>query len=282
MFWSKLRNNLYDRRILKAVRAPGYVISIGNLTWGGTGKTSFVGLLAHFLITQGQRVAIVSRGYRRASRGPKLVADRSDVKCSWEESGDEAYLLANAIPEAIVVVAEERLAALSLLAPFSPDAILLDDAFQHRQIARDLDIVLIDASEDLTTQKVIPFGKLREEPGSLSRADAVVLTHADQGNPATEEWISRMVRCPIFHANYLPESDVPLGEKRIGAFCAIGAPQHFFRLLNEQGAELVAKKSFRDHHVFKREEIEEFRQEARGGIRCDDSQRCRENQSGLA
>jgi tetraacyldisaccharide 4'-kinase len=262
MFWTRLRNYLYDRSILKAVRAPGFVISVGNLTWGGTGKTSFVETLSRFLISQGLRPAIVSRGYRRTSSGPKLVADGSGLKCSWKESGDEAHLLGKAIPEAIVVVSEERSKAFSLLAPFSPDVILLDDAFQHRKLARDLDLVLVDASEDITSQKVIPFGKLREEPHSLLRADAIVLTHSNQLHPATKDWISQNVQCPVFHANYFVLDDFPLAAKKVAAFCAIGSPQHFYRLLSEQGAELVATKSFRDHHVFTREEIEEFRREA--------------------
>jgi len=262
MFWSRLRNYLYDKNVLKAVRAPGFVISVGNLTWGGTGKTSFVESLSRFLISQGDRLAIISRGYLRTSSGPKLVADGTGLKCSWKESGDEAYLLAKAIPEAIVVVSEERSDAFPLLAPFSPAVILLDDAFQHRKIARDLDLVLVDASEDITAQKVIPFGKLREEPRSLHRADAIVLTHSNQSNAATKDWISQNVQCPVFHANYLPDGDVPLAKKKVAAFCAIGSPQHFYRLLSEQGAELVATKSFRDHHVFTREEIEEFRREA--------------------
>ncbi len=262
MFWSTLRNYLYDRSILKAVRAPGFVISVGNLTWGGTGKTSIVESLSRFLISQGHRVAIVSRGYLRNSSGPKLVADGTGLKCSWQESGDEAYLLAKTIPEAIVVVSEQRADAFPLLAPYSPRVILLDDAFQHRQIARDLDLVLIDASEDITAQKMIPFGKLREEPRSLNRADAIVLTHSKQIHSATKAWISKNVECPVFHANYLPDCEVPLAGKKTGAFCAIGSPQHFYSLLTEQGAELVATKSFRDHHVFQRDEIEEFRREA--------------------
>ncbi|MCI0414848.1 tetraacyldisaccharide 4'-kinase [bacterium] len=262
MFWSRLRNYLYDRSILKSVRAPCFVISVGNLTWGGTGKTSLVETLSRFLISQGRRLAIVSRGYLRASTGPKLISDGSSLKCSWKESGDEAYLLATTVPQAIVAVAQERSDAFPILASFSPGVIVLDDAFQHRQIARDLDLVLIDASEDITAQKVIPFGKLREETRSLKRADAVVLTHSNQMHAATKEWISRNVQCPVFHANYLPNFDVPLAGKKVAAFCAIGSPQHFYRLLFEQGAELVAAKSFRDHHVFTREEIEEFRMEA--------------------
>jgi tetraacyldisaccharide 4'-kinase len=257
-----LRNYFYDKGVLKAVRAPGFVISVGNVTWGGTGKTSFVESLSRSLISQGFRVAIVSRGYRRTSNGPQLVADESGLKCSWEESGDEAHLLAKTIPEAVVAVAEERSEAFPLLAPYSPDVILLDDAFQHRKVARDVDIVLIDASEDITAQKVIPFGKLREEPDSLYRADAVILTHSNQLHPATKDWVSRNVQCPVFHANYLPDNGVPLAMKKVAAFCAIGSPQHFYRLLSEQGAELVATKSFRDHHAFTREELKQFHREA--------------------
>jgi len=260
--WSRLRNFLYDRQILKITRVPGFIISIGNLTWGGTGKTSLTLELARFFRNQNNRIAIVSRGYRRASKGLRMVSDGRDIRCNWEECGDEAYFLATSLSGVIVVVAEERLQALQFLETYSPDVILLDDAFQHRRVARDVDIVMLDASQNITSQRVIPFGSLREEPYALARADAVVLMHAGQAHPDTNRWVAENVKSRVFHANYVAENADAIRGKKVGAFCGIGAPQHFFRLLEQSGALLVATKSFGDHHRFRPQEIEKFREES--------------------
>jgi tetraacyldisaccharide 4'-kinase len=261
--WSRLRNLLYDKKILSTISIPTCVISIGNITWGGTGKTSLVKEVAQFLIRSGFRVAIVSRGYRRATSGPLLVQDGVELKCAWEQSGEEPYLLAKALPGAIVAVAEKRSEGLRMVEGLSPDVILLDDGFQHRTVERDLDIVLVDASEDITSLKTIPFGKLREGPDSLKRADAVVLSHTNEANVRTLEWIRNHVNRPVFHCNYVAVEPSMLDGKKIGAFCAIGAPDHFFSLLRKEGAELVSTKTFRDHHAFTREEIQDFCAEAK-------------------
>jgi len=262
LIWSRLRNHLYDSQIIKSVRFPGFVISIGNLTWGGTGKTALTLQLARFLIDRKYRVAIISRGYRRATKGLTIVSDGRELKCKWEESGDEPFLLASHLPEATVLVARNRIDARSYLETMRPHVILLDDAFQHRRIGRDLDILLVDASENITTQHVIPFGKLREEPRSIGRAHAVILTHQSQANPETIRWFSENVKKTVFHADYVVQDPDLICGKKIGAFCGIGAPQHFFRLLKENGAEIVATKSFPDHHRFSTREVEEFRDEA--------------------
>jgi tetraacyldisaccharide 4'-kinase len=262
LIWSRFRNSLYDRRILKSVRVPGFIISIGNITWGGTGKTSLVLQLTRYFLKERYRVAIVSRGYRRSSKGLKLVSDGTELKCTWEECGDEPFLLAAALPGAVVVVAEDRLEALQLLETILPDIILLDDAFQHRSVGRDIDIVMVDASEDITRQHVLPFGKLREEPASISRADAVILTHSQQIHPNTRRWFVQHFRKRLFHANYVAENPETIRGKNVGAFCGIGSPQHFFHLLEQNGANVVAKKSFRDHYPFSKPEIQQFREDS--------------------
>ena len=262
-FWSRLRNFLYDRKIFSTISSPVFVISVGNLTWGGTGKTSLVSEVAQFLIVSGFHVAIVSRGYRRTTKGPLLVNDGIELKCAWQESGEEAYMLATQVPRAVIAVAERRSEGFRIVEELSPDVILLDDAFQHRKVNRDLDLVLVDASEDITRLKMIPFGPLREEPGSLKRADAVVLTHAIQGNPHTLGWIRDNIDRTVFYGDYVAVEASLVYRKKIGAFCAIGAPQHFFRLLQREGAELVIKKAFRDHHAFTHQEITDFRAKAK-------------------
>lgn len=273
--WGWFRNYLYDTGVLKTIRSSGFLISVGNLTWGGTGKTSLVQLLGQFFISESMRVGIVSRGYRRITRGPIVVNDGKSIRCSWQECGDEAYLLATELPNAVVIVAEDRAEALRAIEQFGANVVLLDDAFQHRRIQRDLDIVLLDASEDIAAQRVIPFGKLRESPNGIARASVLVLTHFKQANSRTLDWVEKNVRIPVLHADYVVErgrdksrpykaeelwSDEsrPFEGRKIGAFCAIGAPHHFYELLRAEGAELVATKSFRDHHVFSRKEILDF------------------------
>jgi tetraacyldisaccharide 4'-kinase len=259
LIWSRFRNHLYDKQIIKSVRFPGFVISIGNLTWGGTGKTALTLQLASFLINQKYRVAIVSRGYRRSTRGLKVVSDGSGPECKWKECGDEPFLLASKLPGATVLVAKRRIEALSYFETARVDVILLDDAFQHRKIARDLDLVLVDASENITTQRVIPFGKLREEPQSIHRADAVILTHQSEAHPETTRWFVENTKKSVFHADYVAEDPDLIRGKKIGAFCGIGAPQHFFQMLKQNGADVVASKSFPDHHRFSTQEIEKIR-----------------------
>jgi len=258
-WWSRFRNYLYDREFLPVVHTGFFVVSIGNLTWGGTGKTALTSRLGSFLLARGYRVAILSRGYKRTSRGVQVVSDGKQMMDRWESAGEESYWLARKLPGAVVIVAENRLEALPVLRNFQPHILLLDDAFQHRRIARNLDLVLLDASENLLREGVIPFGKLREPLSSLQRADAVVLTHTRRPHKKTFEWLSHHVMPPIFQADYESVTGAASWKgKRVAAFCAIGAPHHFFDMLEQNGAELVLRKRFRDHHHYSRADLAEL------------------------
>ncbi|HSE42923.1 MAG TPA: tetraacyldisaccharide 4'-kinase [Acidobacteriota bacterium] len=259
-FWSRVRNHLYDKGLFSKIRPNEFVISIGNLTWGGTGKTALTERLAKLLISRGYKVAILSRGYSRESRGVVMVSDGKNILVSWNEAGDESYWLASKIPQASVVVAESRAEGISALEKFQADVILLDDAFQHRRIERDLDLLLIDASENLHNLHVIPFGKLREPIDSIHRADAVILTHSKHGDPQTLDFVNS-AKIPVFHANYYP-IDFPFREKKIGAFCGIASPDHFEMLLKEQGGQLVFFRKFPDHHIYSSTEVNQLQEEA--------------------
>jgi len=255
-WWSGFRNYLYDKELLPIVHSGFFVVSVGNLTWGGTGKTALTSRIGSFLLSRGYRVAVLSRGYKRASSGVQVVSDGNQVIDRWESAGEESYWLAKKLPGAVVVVAENRLEALPVLRSFQPHILLLDDAFQHRRIARNLDLVLLDASENLLSEGIIPFGKLREPLSSLQRADAVVLTHTRLPHTKTFEWLSQHVTAPIFQADYEPQAGgVSWNGKRVAAFCAIGAPHHFFDMLERNGAELVLRKRFRDHHHYSKEDM---------------------------
>lgn len=261
VWWSRIRNRLYDENYITASRPSAFVISVGNLTWGGTGKTTLVKQIAGRLISNGNSVAIVSRGYGRTSRGPLLISDGKQILAGWKEAGEEAYWLARSLPSVPVVVGEDREAAVRKLNGLDPEIIVLDDGFQHRRIARDLDLVLIDASENLVKQSVIPFGKLREPLACLGRADAILLTHCANSDPNTTSWISENLRVPVFHANY-QIVDQALAGRRIAAFCAIGAPHHFFKLLSSLDAVVVLQKAFRDHHIYAEQDLKDLESEA--------------------
>jgi tetraacyldisaccharide 4'-kinase len=256
--WSRVRNRLYDKGVLSTVRPKEFVISIGNLTWGGTGKTSLTFYLAKFLINEGFKVGILSRGYGRNSRGAVVVSDGQELKSAWRNAGDEAYLLAEKIPQATIVVAESRVEGLPVLSQFQPDVILLDDAFQHRRIERDLNLVLVDSTENILDLHVLPFGKLREPVDGLNRANAIILTHSQNANQETAKAISGF-GVPVYHANY-EVSHFEYSGKSIAAFCGLASPQHFRRLLIENGANLVLFREFPDHHVYSQAEFREFEQ----------------------
>jgi tetraacyldisaccharide 4'-kinase len=258
--WSRVRNHLYDKGVLSTVRPKEFVISIGNLTWGGTGKTSLTSYLAKFLINEGFKVGILSRGYHRNSHGAVVVSDGHQLKCAWQHAGDEPYWLAHSIRQAAVVVAESRVEGLPVLSQFQPDVILLDDAFQHRRIERDLNLVLIDSTENILDLHVLPFGKLREPVDGLNRANAIILTHSRNSNPETVKAVSGY-GVPVYHANYQAPNFEYSG-KSVAAFCGIASPQHFQRLLIDNGSKVVLFREFPDHHVYSQSELAELEQDA--------------------
>lgn len=260
---TRLRNRLFDAGIKRARRLARPVISIGNITTGGTGKTPMVRWLAERLRADGQHVAILSRGYR-ASAGT-LGDELSMLKEQLNRPNVEPVLLrANA----------DRHAAGELILHEHPeiDLFLLDDGFQHRRLARDLDIVLINACEPFGFGHVLPRGLLREPLSGLKRTGAIVLTHADQVSPARVEEITRAIRrhnpiVPIFRA--LHASDGLLGPNvefagsdfaslecvPFFAFCGIGNPDAFDRTLRRFAGTYKGHQWFGDHHAYTAEDL---------------------------
>jgi tetraacyldisaccharide 4'-kinase len=245
-----IRNRRYSGRRTAVHHANVPVISVGNLTLGGTGKTPLVKWLTRRLQDFGSRVALVSRGYG-AARG---------------EQNDEARELAQALPNVPHLQNRDRSMATHLaIEKFDPDIVLLDDGFQHRRLARDLDIVLLDALEPFGFDHVFPRGTLREPVAGLRRADFVCLSRADAISAAERETIRQRVAkiapgstwCELAHvASHLVNASgasqpLPqLIDKRVAAFCAIGNPAGFRHTLSTTGCEVVAWREFPDHHVF--------------------------------
>ncbi len=264
----RARNAGYNNGLLRSGRLACRVVCVGNLSVGGTGKTPTVLALAAAAAAAGVRVAILLRGYGRRGRGVRVVSDGRHVLLGWREAGDEAVLLAQRLDGVPVVVGEDRVAAGSLIVErFHPQVILLDDGFQHRRLHRDADLVLLD-STDPFGGGLLPRGRLREPIAELRRADAILLTRADQGDDP-EAIRRRLVAvapgCPVGRAVLRPvclrglteKRDRPPDElqgKRVLAVSGIGNPASFHRTVQEVGAVLVGSLIYSDHHAFTEED----------------------------
>lgn len=272
-----LRNALYDSGRLSVHRLPCLVISIGNLTVGGTGKSPLTSCIASLLRDSGYRVGVVSRGYRRrAARAPLLVSDGRTLLADAQSAGDEPYLIARDNPAVPVAVGADRVqAARVLIGAASPEVIILDDAFQHRRLARDLDLLLVDGRDPWGNGKMLPRGPLREPVASIARADACILTRSDGRSPSS--LVSALERynpdAALFHCRMEPRAFVRPEGETIGpsalkgfsayAFSGIARPERFEDGLRSLGVRLAGWRRFADHHPFRRRDLEQVAGEAR-------------------
>ncbi|MGH9510533.1 MAG: tetraacyldisaccharide 4'-kinase [Terriglobales bacterium] len=236
-----IRNRLYERGIFNISRLQGPVISVGNLSVGGSGKTPFVMMLGELLARRGILFDVLSRGYGRRSRGIALV----DPNGSAEEFGDEPILIARKLGVPVIVGEDRFRAGTFAESEFGPQLHLLDDGFQHRALARDFDIVLV--SQEDSADRLLPSGRLREPLTSLRRADAVVLTNsvAAESFPLDGKLIWSIRRGIV-------ASDVP---DRPIVFCGIGRPKTFVMQLRDAGITPVAESFYRDHHAYTGEDV---------------------------
>jgi tetraacyldisaccharide 4'-kinase len=235
------RNEMYDRGALQTMRLQGPVVSIGNLTVGGSGKTPFLMTLGQLLKQRGVTFDVLSRGYRRATKGVALV----DANGSPRDFGDEPLLIAHKLGVP-VIVGEDRYAAGQFAEQkFGPQLHLLDDGFQHRRLARDFDIVLLTDRD--ATDSLLPIGRLREPLSALSRSNAIVLTNDTDldGLPLPNQQVWRVHRGVT--GSVVKESCF--------AFCGIARPDSFFADLASAGITLTGTMSFPDHHTYTNNDI---------------------------
>lgn len=240
------RNALYDRGVLRTRRLQGAVVSVGNLSVGGSGKTPFVLLLGELLKSRGVKFDVLSRGYGRKSRGALLV----DPAGLPQNFGDEPLLIARRL-QVPVVVGEDRFEAGRLAeARFGVQLHVLDDGFQHRGLARDFDIVLVTPQD--VNERLLPAGRLREPLTSLRRADAVALTSGASADafPLNGKLAWRVRR------GITPRS-VPL---RPVVFCGIARPQNFVLQLRAANIDPVAEAFYSDHHAYSERDVRELLQ----------------------
>ncbi|NIL99569.1 MAG: tetraacyldisaccharide 4'-kinase [Acidobacteria bacterium] len=254
--WMRRRNARYDRPNA-AARVAVPVISVGNLSAGGTGKTPLVRWLARTMLERHVPTAIVSRGYGgSAGAGPVVVSAGDGIRCPASVAGDEPWMLANSLDEAIVVVGSDRTAGARRAVELGARLVLLDDGFQHRRLARDIDIVLLDRTRPFHRDRLLPAGLLREPPASLARADWIVITRS--GSPDGAERLETAIRsynpsAAILHADHETEElrDAAMAvmprPARTVAFCAIGNPERFRSDLERLGLEIAGFHAFADH-----------------------------------
>jgi tetraacyldisaccharide 4'-kinase len=275
---TRTRLSLYRRGTFHTTKLDRPVISIGNITTGGTGKTPLVEWVARTVASHGKKVCILTRGYGR--KDPHLqviVSDGYGVLASPAEAGDEPYLLATKLTgHAAVISSADRIAAgEEAIKDFGTECFVLDDGFQHLRLARDLNIVTIDATNPWGGGKLLPFGRLREAPEGLSRADCVVITRCDQAGEVEElsTEIARLINGrAIFKSQMRPVRVVSLkngsgtlaAPARVAAFCAVGNPDSFFRNVRQSGYEIALQRSFPDHHVYTQGEIDALIRDAGG------------------
>jgi len=263
-----LRNHLYDRGWLAARRVPAWVVSVGNLTVGGTGKTPAALWLAERLAARGHRVGIVARGYRKRRPGPVVVGVEGRALVTPEDGGDEAVMLARRFAGPVVTGERRHEAAALACARFALDTIVLDDGFQHRALARDADLVLV--ADDAAADWCLPAGSLREPPGALRRARAVLAVGdaAASVPPGTVVFRGRLAplaavraRDGAFHAEPL---DALVG-RDVVAVAGIARPERLVETLGRLGARVRDVLRFPDHHAYTAADARRIAAAARAG-----------------
>lgn len=274
---ARLRNALYDRGVFASSDPPLPVVSVGNLCHGGTNKTPMVETLARELKHAGMSVGIVSRGYGGSSRAPLWIGGGDGSACR-DVAGDEPLMLANRLPDVKVVISPDRHLGVRLLRELGADVVVADDAFQHRRMGRDLDVVLIDATCPFGNGHAVPAGILREMPESLRRADIVIVTKANHVSgdslartiDSLNKWISRedIFTARVCHESWLVLEGGKWRERcgapgrRAVAFSAIANPDSFRRTLVSLGIDVALHRVYRDHHRFTWKDIDDLEHSA--------------------
>lgn len=279
----RLNRACYENGWKMVTHVNSRVVCIGNITAGGTGKTTAVLLAATTLAKAGVRVAIVSRGYKRQQKtqGPVVLFDNPDI--DWRSAGDEPFMMSRILSQykVPVVIAPDRVqAATEALRRFKSQIVLLDDGLQHHRLHRDANIILIDAKNPFGNKQLLPYGILREPMTALKRASLVVLTHCEQVSQRQLEDIKDQIReyndsVEIIESKHEPEYyfDICKTQKKDltdikgPAVCvsALGHPETFENTLSGLGLELKQKWRFPDHHYYTEENLRTF-EDTRNGL----------------
>ncbi|PYM17042.1 MAG: tetraacyldisaccharide 4'-kinase [Candidatus Rokuibacteriota bacterium] len=278
-----VREWLYARGVVRSRAVGCPVVSVGNLTLGGTGKTPATLLAVETLVGLGHRPGVVSRGYGRRTGSVQVVADTASIRLDAEDAGDEPFLLARRLPGVPVVVGPNRYdAARFTVSRFDATVIVLDDAFQHRTLVKDLEIVMVRAVNPWGNRRLLPGGPLREPLVALKRAHLVIATGA--ANVGAAEEVARTVReyapgVPVIAAAYAPtecweaarmspvKPEELVGARLLG-FAGIGTPGAFRKTLADLGVVATSFVEFDDHHWYTSRELQTLAERA-SGVRAD-------------
>jgi tetraacyldisaccharide 4'-kinase len=269
------RARLYATGRLRSEKLPAPVVSVGNLTFGGTGKTPFTEHLARRFRFEGRRPAILSRGYGRSSRGLVLVSTGEGPLVGPEQGGDEPVALARRLPGVLVVVAERRVEAAREAARLGADLLLLDDGYQHLAVRRDANVLLLDARDPFGGGRLPPRGRLREPLTAMDRADAIVFTRAgrDAPQPAARRTVALLAPgVPVFTARIRAaglwdESGAPveasaMAGRRLVAVCGVANPAAFEASLREADLTAESLLAFPDHRRYRPRDLRRIRRAA--------------------
>jgi tetraacyldisaccharide 4'-kinase len=273
-----IHKSFYWLGLIKPKMLSVKVISVGNITIGGSGKTPFVLFLAKKLKEKGINLAILTRGYKRSSKDTIVLGKKASSGIKWKHVGDEPYLLSNHLPEIPIIVDKNRLRSGKIARDkYKVDFLLLDDGFQHWRLTRDFDIVMIDSSIDLEKERLLPAGRLREPLSFLKRADLFVLTRVDQ-SVNRDNIVGILQRynplAPVVESvlqvtsleNWKDKSGIEpnlLKGKKVLAFCGIGNPYSFERTLKSLGLEILNAFFFLDHYIYTRKDLLSLQEEAK-------------------
>jgi len=264
----KLRNLLYDHKFFPEVKLPCPVISVGNITAGGTGKTPCVIMLAQIVKEMGFKPAVLSRGYGGSNKAPvNVVSDGSNILLSGTVAGDEPSLIARSLQGVPVLIGPQRsLTGRAAIDKFGVDMIICDDAFQHRRIFRDINLLLLDGRKPFGNGYLLPRGELREPLRELRRADAFILTRSDEAG-GTDSISGKFKNTAVFAGIHRPVDLVrgdygatlpfsALQGKKICGFAGIARPDSFKKSLLAAGAQIISFAVFPDHHAYSKQELE--------------------------
>ena len=270
-----IRKIFYETKILSTKSLKCKVISIGNITVGGSGKTPTVEYLSKLLQSKGHKVGIISRGYKRKSKSTIVVTDGKKKPESWEHVGDEPFLLAHKLENIPIVVGTSRYKAGSMMIEkFQPDVILIDDGFQHLSLHRDLDIVLVNSKDKRSDHKLIPSGKLREPISNLTKADLIIITKSNIHAPSNYliNKIESFNRPTIYNelqidsllqikSNKINKLD-KIANKKVYLFSALGDNESFKKIMGYTDAKIVGHSKYPDHYHYTLDDLNDIEQKA--------------------
>ncbi len=255
--------------MFKSTKLPCKVISVGNITVGGTGKTPTVIAIAKFLQQKNKTVAILSRGYGRKTSGTQLVTNGKTIKpTNWETVGDEPMLMAKHLSDIPIVVDENRIrGGKYIVNKFHPEIIILDDGFQHRKIYRDIDIVLVNSNISKFANRIFSFRNFREPWESLKRANLIFLTKSDFVAPSKKLQVKlEAIGLPVFNTTILPSSYLldnknnklkieHFSGKKALLFSGVGDPASFTKTIRNLNIKILDSITFRDHKKYSKSDI---------------------------